>query len=327
MKEAMKIGDVVAKPGTRERGFIKVTIRPDGSPLNIAVLIANGIGEGPTLVLASGLHGCEYEGGEAMRQVWRNLDLQQLRGTLICVPAVNVPAFEVGAWASPIDNLILNKVFPGREKGSLTEKIAYAFWNEVVAQASHLLDFHAGGQDKVIAPFIAYRAMRDDEALRTEEVEEFAKATGIDLLWKHRGDAKGLVTFEALKKGVPALIVEVGGGMHCQEEFVELNKKVIYNVMKFLNMMDSDPEVPDKWTVVDGVHTNCQTAGLFQPVVKLREHVTRGSIIGYVTDLFGEVIESIEAPYDGIVCQIRTFPVVQAGENVVQVGEIIEIIS
>jgi predicted deacylase len=327
MKEAMKIGDVVAKPGTTGRGFVQVTTRPDGSPLSIPVLIANGAEEGPTLVLASGLHGCEYEGGEAMRRTCRDLDLRQLRGTLVCVPAVNVPAFEVAAWASPIDNLILNKVFPGREEGSLTEKIAYTFWNEVVAQASHLLDFHAGGQDKVITPFVAYRIMRNGEALQTEEVEEFARATGIDLLWRHRGDAKGLVTFEALKRGIPALIVEVGGGMHCREESVELNKKVIYNVMRFLDMMDGDPELPDKWTVVDGVHTYCQTAGLFQPVVKLREHVTRGTIIGHVTDLFGEVIESIEAPYDGIVCQIRTFPVVQAGENVVQVGEIIEIIS
>src|SRR5512133_2532378 len=147
--EVIQIGDVRAEPGTKQRGFLKVGETAVG-PIQIPVVIVNGKKAGPTLCLTAGVHAAEYPAIAAVMQVSRQLTADELSGAVIAVPIVNQPMYQARAgFTSPIDGLNLNRTFPGRSGGSITEEIARTLMNELIAKATHHIDCHGGdlGED------------------------------------------------------------------------------------------------------------------------------------------------------------------------------------
>ena len=68
-------------------------------PVPVAV-IKNGTG--PTLLLAGGTHGDEYEGPAALMQLLHSFNPDQLQGRLLIFPALNTPAVTArGALLAP----------------------------------------------------------------------------------------------------------------------------------------------------------------------------------------------------------------------------------
>ncbi len=84
-------------------------------------------GDGPTALLTGANHGDEYEGPVALYDLAANLKPEEISGRVIIVPAMNFPAFLAGTRTSPIDKGNLNRSFPGRPDGTVTEKIADYF--------------------------------------------------------------------------------------------------------------------------------------------------------------------------------------------------------
>jgi hypothetical protein len=60
---------------------------------------------------------------------------------VIIVPAMNYPAFRAGTRTSPIDKGNMNRSFPGRPDGSVTQKIADYFQRTSLPLADIVLDF------------------------------------------------------------------------------------------------------------------------------------------------------------------------------------------
>ena len=317
----MEIADLKVKQGEKTRGYLPVAARGDGTYVRLPLMVVNGRHGGPTLVVSGGVHGDEYEGPEAIRRVWRQLDPGQLRGTFLAVPVVNVTAFEAAARKSPIDDLDLNRIFPGRKDGFISEKIAHFFFNEIVLKADGFLDLHAGGNAFAIAPMVIYLETGDEE-FKARELA-FAKAAGVGLLWKGRG-LWASPHVEAVKRGLPAITAELGQEGRCSEPLVMLGEQIILNLMKHLSMLEGLPEVPEKQTIVKGTYLHSQAGGTFHPKARVREAVGRGDTVGVITDLLGEIVETVKAPYDGIICSIRTFPSIKPGEWTVFVGELVE---
>src|SRR5882757_2685590 len=103
-------------------------------------------GDGPTALLTGANHGDEYEGPVALFDLARALTAEEVSGCVIIVPAMNYPAFCAGTRTSPIDKGNLNRSFPGRPDGTVTEKIADYFQRELLPRADIVLDFHSGGK-------------------------------------------------------------------------------------------------------------------------------------------------------------------------------------
>src|SRR5947209_7577025 len=82
-----------------------------------------GRGEGPHLLITGGVHGDEFEPMAAVRRLLREIDPARLRGRITFVPVVNEPAFERGRRTAE-DGLDLARTCPGRDDGSMTERIA-----------------------------------------------------------------------------------------------------------------------------------------------------------------------------------------------------------
>ena len=148
-----------------------------GSVMIPICVIRNG--DGPTALLTGGNHGDEYEGPLALFELARTLDPKDVSGTVIIVPAMNYPAFRAGTRTSPIDKGNMNRAFPGRADGTVTEKIADYFQRHLLPRADIVLDFHSGGRTLDFLPFCAAHMLPDKEQERKgfAAVEAFSAPT------------------------------------------------------------------------------------------------------------------------------------------------------
>jgi N-alpha-acetyl-L-2,4-diaminobutyrate deacetylase len=155
-----------------QHGFLRLPYSRDdsawGSVMIPIAVIRNGTG--PTALLTGGNHGDEYEGPLALFELARTLDPKDVSGTVIIVPAMNYPAFQAGTRTSPIDKGNMNRSFPGKPDGTVTEKIADYFQRELLPRANIVLDFHSGGRTLDFIPFCAAHILPD----KTQEAKAFA---------------------------------------------------------------------------------------------------------------------------------------------------------
>jgi predicted deacylase len=314
-----RVGTAAAEPGTKGYGLVEVSQRGDGTAIGIPVIIVNGKKKGPTLCVSAGIHGNEYPGMEAIRRVARALDPQAQRGTLISVPVVNTLAFEAGKLENPVDHKNLNRVFPGKVDGTLSERVAYTFFNEVVKKADYWIDLHSAGTGEVRPLATARRGY--------ETTLDLAKAAGFDLIWmakKPEQGTAGMGTACAIRDGIPATVIEAGGGGRCAESHVQLHLKAVTNLMKHLDMIEGEPELPERWTFVEANHRPCvSVGGFFRPIVEAGATVRQGDTVAQVADLWGQEIERLEAPCDGIILFIRQIPSTQPGALAYILGQVL----
>src|SRR2546425_12845990 len=87
------VGTATAARGQKVTGVIEVPAGSDAA-LSIPVAVVHGARSGKTLALVSGSHGTEYASIIALEQLIARLDPQQISGTVIILPLVNVPSFE-----------------------------------------------------------------------------------------------------------------------------------------------------------------------------------------------------------------------------------------
>ena len=146
-----------------QHGFLKLPYSHDDSAwgsLMIPITVVKN-GTGPTAVLTGGNHGDEYEGPIALFDLASRIDPQDVSGRVIIVPAFNYPAFQARKRTSPIDGGNLNRTFPGRPDGTVTEKIADFFQNQILSRADYVLDIHSGGRTLEFVPFAACHVLPD----------------------------------------------------------------------------------------------------------------------------------------------------------------------
>src|SRR6478735_1011961 len=119
--------DVDLEAAGVQRGYLRLPYSQDTSAyghIPIPIVVARN-GEGPTVLLTGGVHGDEYEGPIALARLICDLTLKAIRGRIIVVPSLNLPALLAGKRLSPIDGINLNRCFPGDRNGSPTNLIAH----------------------------------------------------------------------------------------------------------------------------------------------------------------------------------------------------------
>src|SRR5437773_8729490 len=129
---SLTIGSASARAGQSASGFIDVPAGVDAAT-RIPITIVRGAQPGPTLALIAGTHGSEVAPIVALERVRPMIDPATLRGTVLIVHVANLPSF-LGRtiYYSPIDGKNLNRVYPGKPDGTVSERIAYADRKSVV---------------------------------------------------------------------------------------------------------------------------------------------------------------------------------------------------
>src|SRR5680860_367038 len=99
---------------------------------------------GKTILAIGGTHGDEYEGPVGLKNLIQELDPRSLvSGRLIVMPVFNVPAFQAGQRASPLDGMNMNRAFPGDAQGTITARMARFMTDELLSRADVVIDIHS----------------------------------------------------------------------------------------------------------------------------------------------------------------------------------------
>lgn len=273
------------REGSRH-GFLRLPHSRDdsawGSVMIPIAVIKNGAG--PTALLTGGNHGDEYEGPIALFDLARTLDPERVSGTVIIVPAMNYPAFRAGLRTSPIDKGNLNRSFPGRPDGTVTEKIADYFQRDLLPRADIVVDFHSGGRTLDFLPFCAAHFLLD-EALQKKAfaaVQAFAAPYSMKM---QEIDSVGMYDTAAEEMGKVFITTELGGGGTARAATVGIAKRGVMNVLRHAGIVSGEVDLrPTQW--LDMPSASCfsfsEEEGLIEPLVDLGDHVAPGQVLAHI---------------------------------------------
>ncbi|PYV16254.1 MAG: succinylglutamate desuccinylase [Acidobacteria bacterium] len=326
---AFRVGPVGASPGESASGFLAVPAASDGET-RIPITVICGAARGPALALVAGNHGYEYSPILASQRLIGAIDARKLKGTVIVVHVANLPSYlKRTIYYSPVDGKNLNRVYPGKRDGTLSERIAEVITREVIERADYLVDLHCGDGNESLRPYTYWMPIGDPRV--DEPSRELALAFGMDRIVIDRGRPKDPAASQycsntAMTRGKPAITIESGGmGLAYDEEAIARIERGVTGVMRQLGMLEGQPGASQpKWLdpaeVLRFPEDLAEKSGVFFPAVAKGTTVAKGALLGRVTDYFGKKIYEARAPCAGEVLYILGTPPVSAGEPLAFIG-------
>ncbi len=321
------LGGATAAPGTLVSGMLRVAAMAGDSGTEIPFSILHGSKPGPVLALVAGTHGMEYVPIVALQRLRSAIDPATLAGTVVMVHVANMPSF-LGRtiYYSPVDGKNLNRVFPGKADGTLSERIADTLTREVIARATHVVDIHCGDGNESLRPYVYWITTGPPEVAAAGR--RLALASGFDHIVIDRGrptDAAQSVYLSntAILRGKPALTVESGSLAVTDEDSIARVERAVAGWLRELGMRADGPAPVSApvWIDRSEVVTSAAT-GIFYPAVERGHSVAAGTLMGRVTDFHGRVLQEVKAPFAGIVLYVLGTPPISKGEPVAFVGQI-----
>ena len=315
------LGGLTAQPGTVASGELVVSPHGGDSGTTIPFSILHGLRRGPVLALIAGTHGAEYPSILALQRLLAAIVPVDLAGTIVMVHVANMPSFLLRTvYYSPVDRHNLNRVYPGRPDGTLSERIAETITREVIDRCTHLIDLHSGDANESLWPYVYWFTNGSPEV--TEAGRQMVLAFGIDYIvvdnTRTSDPARSAFTANtAILRGKPALTTESGGMGLSDEESIARVERGVAGVLRHLGMRTTGPAPLDSpvW-LRPGQVLRSGVTGIFFPAVERGQTVSQGALIGRTTDFHGRTLEEIRAPYDGQILYVVGTPPMSSGEPV-----------
>ena len=318
-KKLMIVGTAKMVPGERTRGELVLGHYPD-SPIVAPVNIVCGEKKGPTLWIQGCIHGGEVGGPVSMLRFLDSLDLKTMKGSIVAVMIANPTAFRANGRNTPFDGENMNRVFPGSAKGPHTQQAANTLLTTTKRVADAMLDLHSGG-DRTTVPF--YAIFRKENTPTSRAAEKLARAAGTPDIWASTDDwLRGAMFTRLTGDGIPALIVECGGGSTVTESDLKNFLAAMQGVSQALGILPGAPPTRKKYRIVDqGLLVYSKKGGLFRPSVKPGAVVKKNQILGRLMDLYGGVAEVVRSPAGpGWISSIRrSYMPVYSGDQIAEV--------
>ncbi len=248
-------------------------------------------GAGPSTLLMAGNHGDEYEGQVALTRLIREIEAADVKGRLIFVPAINLPAAMAGARISPLDDRNLNRCFPGNANGTATEQIAYYVEHVLAAMCENWLDLHSGGGSLAYVPFASIHSTRDAALDKRALAALKAFGSPISMVWDW-SDEPNMANGAATRNKAIYLGSEFGGTGTVNPDAAKLAYEGTLRVLAhFGHLSRRNPRLqiapaPKKVRWVEilsrDYYVYAPQPGLFEPKVKLGRMVKKDQLYGLV---------------------------------------------
>jgi predicted deacylase len=328
-RAGLNVGPISVQPGAKASGTIQIPAGKDEAT-TIPISVIHGAQPGPTLALIAGNHGYEYTPIIALQRFLPRLDPKQLSGSLILVHVANMPSFlKRTIYYSPVDGKNLNRVYPGRTDGSVSERIAYQITKEVIERADYVLDIHCGDGNESLRPY-SYWDVKAGNKEVVERSKQLALAFGLDRIVmdteRPTDPAQSIYcSTTATTRGKPAITIESGGMGATDNESIERIERGLMSVMRHLKMIEGQAQLVEHPMFIDrSAVLRSDETGIFYPLVEKGHTVVKDALMGYVTDFFGKRIYELRAPFAGEVLYILGTPPVSKGEPLAMVGHVAE---
>lgn len=278
-------------------------------PLAMPIEVIRGRLDGPTVFVSAAIHGDEINGIEIIHRLLRqHTTLRQLRGTLICIPIVNVFGFINQTRYLP-DGRDLNRSFPGSERGSLTSRVAHLFLHEIAAKCDYGIDLHTAAAHRNNLPHI--RANLDDK-----ETFKLARSFQVPVLL-NSNTRDGSLRQAVGELGVKVVLFEGGERLRFNEHVIRVGLQGVLSALRSLEMLPARAAREDFPKPLVARHTRWLRAarsGIHRIEAKLGQRVRRGDRLGVISDPFGALEEEVVSELDGIIIGQTSLPLVNEGD-------------
>ena len=306
----LEIGGVRVEPGERRRLEIPVARLPTNTWLSLPVEVVQGEQEGACLWLSAAVHGDELNGVDIIRRVLAQVKCEELCGTLIAVPVVNVFGFIEQSRYLP-DRRDLNRSFPGSPRGSLAARLAHLFMTEIVSRSTHGVDIHTGSHHRTNLPQVRAN-------LQSEETRRCAAAFGAPVIIDARV-RDGSLRQAATERGIHVLLYEAGEASRFNADAISMGVVGVLRLMRALGMRKKAPKRPrgEVVSAEDTTWVRARRSGIVHLEVALGDRVREKQRLATVSGTFGEETSNLLAPNDGMVIGLTQNPLVNRGDGVV----------
>lgn len=244
-------------------------------------------GPGPRILLTAGNHGDEYEGQVVLTRLVRALTPQAIRGQVIIVPALNLPAVLAGTRTSPLDDGNLNRLFPGDPDAGPTARIADFVENHLLPRVDVVGDFHSGGGSLAYRPHASVHFSPDATEPFKARALDAVKALGVPhVMVFERHPRPGGLPGAAMRQGVISLGGEYGGMGALSKTTVALVDTAVHRLLAFFGATDTEfPQTtPPSTLVIPGpaAYVYAPEPGVFEAEAELGDWVDAGQLCGHV---------------------------------------------
>lgn len=311
----MIINNISIKKGETKRLSVKVAQLPSHTPIEIAITVSRAKEDGPVLLLSGGLHGDEINGIETVRRIIENEYHLVDRGTVICIPIINIYGFIHFSRSVP-DGKDVNRSFPGNKNGSLASRVAHYLMNDIIPKIDYGIDFHTGGADRTNYPQI--RCVLKD-AKNFELAKAFNAPFSIDSVYRSNSLRQA-----AAKLGKKILVFEGGEAGRFDELAIQEGINGTLRLINYLGMANRVLPEPDyiNKKVKSSTWIRAKNSGLFQTLVEYGQKVEKKQLLGHITDPFGEYKIALKAPMEGHIIGLQNNPIVHQGDALMHIGSV-----
>ena len=308
-------GEVIA-PGTARDVAFTITTMATGTASSLAVRVLHGARPGPAVFVSAAIHGDEIIGTAVIQRLAQMLDPADMAGTVLLVPVANIFGFITHSRYLP-DRRDLNRSFPGSAGGSLAGQLAHVFYREVVGRCSLGIDIHSAAIHRYNLPQIRIAA-------GNRKLVELAMAFGAPVIIEsplRDGSLRDL----AAKKGVDMLLMEAGEALRFDRLSIETGVEGVTRVLAHMGMIEADDGlsavgIPARAN--KSVWVRAPRGGVAQMVRESGDPVRKGDVLARVGGLFGEEVQEMVSPLDGIIIGHATLPVVHQGDALFHIAAI-----
>ncbi|UGS23774.1 succinylglutamate desuccinylase/aspartoacylase family protein [Flavobacterium channae] len=287
--------------------------------LKIPIIVERSKLDGPTVLFTACLHGDEINGTEIVRQLIVQKINKPKRGTIICIPIINIFGFINKTREFP-DGRDLNRMFPGSKTGSLASRFAYYVLKDIIPHVDYAIDFHAGGASRFNAPQI--RIVPENPELK--ELSDVFNAP----FTLYSKNISGSFRNSCDKLGVKMLLFEGGKSLDINEEVTTDAIEGTKRFLAHLDMLNPKKKIIIKTKkpiyIEKSNWLRAKYSGMFHGMVKIGSFIKKGELIATISDPYGKVEHKMKAPHDGYVINVNDAPIVYQGDAIFHVSTHLE---
>ncbi|MDP3945085.1 MAG: succinylglutamate desuccinylase/aspartoacylase family protein [Lutibacter sp.] len=287
------------------------------SKIEVPIIVSRGHTDGPCLLLIAGIHGDETNGVEIVRQIIASSLNKPQKGTIICIPLLNVFGFLNQKREFP-DGRDLNRAFPGSEKGSLASRFAHHLMSKVIPKVDYCIDYHTGGAQR-----FNYSQIRIDT--NDEDTLKLASVFGAPFIVYSKTQEK---TFRKsmVDLGKKVLLFEGGKSLSLDKNVTKAGIQGAINIMHHLGMRDftlkiSKPNLePAPIIIRNSRWIRATYSGMYRSYISVGQKVEKGAKLGSISDPFGEFEKFFRNKQEGYILNSNHSPIVIQGDALLYIG-------
>lgn len=316
----LSICDVTIHPGERTHLALPFPELYSCTDIYMPIKVLHGKRSGPCLLIFSAVRGNEMNGIEIIARLLEHPALENIAGTLIAVPVLNV--FGMVNYPKTLPgNVALSDCFPGNEHGSFGERIAHIFTKEILSKATCCVELQTGDLNHAILPQVFC-------SLNDKNHRDLARQFQTPVINNVNMDNNPLrQTAESLN--IPLLVYQAGEAMRFDEAAIQIGLNGLLKLMHHLKLLDKLPvDASENFKPTfsqDEDWLRAPRSGVLHSKVELGQMISKGERIGLINDPFSADIElPVKAPKDGIVVGINKHPLIYEGQSIFKIASFID---